>query len=199
VVLNGSLFTVIGVAPKGFEGIQLDWGRAPTFWVPMNAERMFFGPTSKLLVTRQQRWCLMVGRLRSRVTITQAGSELRLLAGRLERAHPGADKGRTAFVIPFNEGRIWPTWRQKIKRSVWVVGFFAGLVLMVACADVTNLFLVRGASRQKEVGVRFALGASRMRIIRQLLTESALISPRIAIGSREKVQKRRTPSTACMV
>jgi len=174
--LNGRLFTVIGVAPQGFEGVQLNWGQPPDFWFPMDTEMTFLGGVTNLLDARQARWCLMVGRLRSALTIAQGANELRVLAGQLERAYPDADKGRTAVVIPFAEGRIWPTWRQKIASMLSLLGFFAGLVLLVACADVANLLLARGTSRQREMGIRVALGASRARVMRQLLTESMLIS-----------------------
>jgi predicted permease len=175
-MLNGQLFTVVGVAPQGFEGVQLDWGGIPNFWVPMNTERMLLGPRSVLLENRQERWCLMVGRLDPGVTLARSAGEIRLLAKQLSRAYEKSDKGRTAFVMPFNEGRIWPAWRQKISTILWLLSFFAGLVLLVACADVANLFLGQGAARQKEIGVRLALGASRARVIRQLLTESLLVS-----------------------
>jgi putative ABC transport system permease protein len=173
-MLNGNLFTVVGVAPKGFEGVQINWGRSPDFWLPMSAESRFLN--FNLLNVPDARFCLMVGRLRRGVTLSQAANEIRFMAGQLERVYPQADKGRTAFVLPFNEGRIWPAWREKITGMVWILGFFAGLVLLVACADVANLFLARGSSRQKEIGVRLALGASRVRIMRHLLTESMLVS-----------------------
>jgi predicted permease len=174
-MLNGRLFTVAGVAPRDFEGVQLNWGHPPDFWLPVSAEKTFLH-RANLLSERQARWCLMVGRLAPGVTLAKAGSEIRLMAEQLERAYPEADKGRTAFVLPFDQGRIWPTWRQKISGTLWLLELFAGLVLLVACADVANLLLARGISRQKEIGVRLALGSGRLRIVRQMFTESLLVS-----------------------
>ena len=173
--LNGELFTVVGVAPKGFEGVQLNWGRPPDFWIPMSAQAIFLHDPD-LLNKPQARFCLMVGRLRPGVTMSKTASEIRLLAGQLERAYSDADKGRTAFVIPFSQGRIWPTWREKITNMLWLLEIFAGLVLVVACADVANLLLARGTLRQKEIGMRLALGAGRMRVVRHLLMESLVVS-----------------------
>lgn len=172
--LGGRLFTVIGVAPRGFEGVQLNWGAPPDFWLPMSAEPLIL--RADLLNVPDARFCLMVGRLRRGVTLRQAAGEMRLLASQARRLHPAADRSRTAVVLPFDQGRIWPSWRAKIQAMVWVLGIFAALVLLVACADAAHLMLARGAAREGELGVRLALGAGRGRIMRQLLTESALIA-----------------------
>jgi putative ABC transport system permease protein len=173
--LNGQPFAVIGVAPEGFEGVQLNWGGQPDFWVPMSAQGSFLHEPD-LLAKPQARFCLMVGRLRSGVTLGNAGSEVRLMAKQLEGLYPEADAGRTAIVLPFSQGRIWPTWRVKIISTLWLIELFAGLVLLVACADVANLLLARGVSRQKEISVRLALGAGRLRVVRQIFAESLIVS-----------------------
>ncbi len=172
--LDGRLFRVIVVAPRGFQGVQLNWGAPPDFWLPMSAEPLIL--RANLLNIPNARFCLMVGRLRRGVTLRQAAGEMRLLASRAQRFYPVADRSRTAVVLPFDQGRIWPSWRAKIQAMVWVLGIFAALVLLVACADAAHLMLARGAAREGELGVRLALGAGRGRIVRQLLTESALIA-----------------------
>ena len=172
--LDGRLFTMIGVAPRGFEGVQLNWGGQPDFWLPMSAEPLIL--RANLLNVPDARFCLMVGRLRHGVTLRQAAGEMRLLASRARRLYPVADRSRTAAVLPFEQGRIWPSWRAKIQAMVWVLGIFAALVLLVACADAAHLMLARGAAREGELGVRLALGAGRGRIVRQLLTEGALLA-----------------------
>jgi predicted permease len=172
--LDGRLFTMIGVAPGGFEGVQLNWGAPPDFWLPMSAEPLIL--RANLLNIPNARFCLMVGRLRHGVTLRRAAGEMRLLASQARRLYPVADRGRTALVLPFDQGRIWPSWRAKIQTMVWVLGIFAALVLLVACADAAHLMLARGAAREGEIGVRLALGAGRARIVRQLLTEGALLA-----------------------
>jgi putative ABC transport system permease protein len=158
--LNGEPFTVVGIMPENFrfpmDEIEV-WLPAQK-WPNYKNERSFHG-------------CFVIGRLKEGVTPSQAETELRTVAQRLEAAYPADDQGRSVSVVGLQELLV-----EDIKPALLILLSAVGLILLIACANIANLLLARGAVRQKEVALRSALGASRVRLLRQLLTESLLLS-----------------------
>ncbi len=170
VMLNDWSFTIIGVAPRGFRGTEL-W-TDPDLWIPMSA----WDPISPgELVQRNSRDYSVVGRLRPGASVDQARAEVAAIARNLAEAYHSTNKGCGGVVMSEREyelGRAGTT-------GLMLAGV-AVLVLLIACANVTNLLLVRGESRRREIAIRQSLGSSRARLVRQLLTESVLLA---AIGA----------------
>src|SRR5882724_9400405 len=169
--LNGVVHTIVGVAPEEFYGTFVGWGM--NFWVPASMEDTFESGGYKL-EDRGARWIEAYARLKPGVTYTQAQQEFAAISGRLEAEYPATNRGRAfrfwlLWQTPFNNARtLLPT----LEIMVAVVAF----VLLIACANVGNLLLVRSFARRHEMSVRLALGGGRVRLWKQLLTEGLVLS-----------------------
>jgi putative ABC transport system permease protein len=175
--LNGVVHTIVGVAPEGFYGTFVGWGMQ--FWVPASMEQIFESGGYKL-EDRGARWIEAYVRLKPGVTREQAQQETSAVAKRLEADYPDTNRGRSM--------QLWPLWQTPFNNArtllptleiMLAVVFF---VLLIACANVGNLLLVRSFARRHEMTVRLAIGASRGRLLKQLLTEGVILSACGAAG-----------------
>ena len=176
--LNGSSYIVVGIGPNDFSGLVRG---APTdVWLPMSmSEQVAVDNVS--LKNRGARVLSLLGRLKDGVGLKQAQAQFDLVAEQQLQAWPGdwkslSGKGRTITVLPESQSRIPPGAYGTALGITGLVTVVMLLVLGVACANLTGLFLARAVARRKEMALRLALGASRWRLIRQLLTESLLIT-----------------------
>ena len=170
--LNGAAFTIVGITPHDFTGTSV---AVPNFWLPLRLEPLVH-PESNRLRDRDDLCCRVFGRLRPGTSMTEAQAETTLLASRLGVLHdPHSDmsKGVTALISPGSPLPGRPNAGLRLAILLIMVG--AGMVLVIAGANAAGLQLARATTRQQELGMRLALGATRPRLIRQLLTESGLL------------------------
>src|SRR5947209_2879933 len=172
VYLNGQPFTVIGVMPESFLGSMFYLRHS--FWVPaMMAQK--FGRRADWQTDRGYALFRLYGRLKPGVTVAQAEADLNSVAGALAQLYPG-DNADTKIQLKTELDGRYTDATSIIKYGGFLALCVSGLVLLLACANVANLMLARAVTRAREIGIRLAIGASRGRIVRQLLTESVLLS-----------------------
>ncbi|MEP6914813.1 MAG: ABC transporter permease, partial [Acidobacteriota bacterium] len=172
--LNGQPFMVVGVAPAGFHGTTL---LKSDLWVPISMVREAMPHLGKdAMNQRGAVWLFMGARLKEGVSTARANAELQAIGAALEREHPAENRGKN-FTVAKSE--IFPGETSAIAGFLGFLMVIVGLVLLVACVNVAGMLLARSVARRREIAVRLAIGAGRSRLVRQLLTETAIL---FAIG-----------------
>jgi predicted permease len=174
--LNATSFTIIGVSPPNFKGI-VSLAQPDVLWVPLSMrDYVLTGQLKELENHRRMRWINIVGRLKPNVTVDQARPAMKTIASALEKEYPRDNPGRTCELYPLNQSALGINQRAQFSLAGGVLMGVVGLVLLIACVNLANLLLAQAAKREKELTLRAALGAGRFRLVRQLLTESTLLS-----------------------
>lgn len=170
-IVNSQSFNIIGVAPKDFIGTTV--GLAPDIWFPLMMQARVL-PGSDRLTDRGARWLNVIGRVKPGVSREQAEAGMQSVISRLAQEYPGTNKGTSPTIVGLGEGSVGI--KKNMSGVLLLLMAVVALVLLIACFNVANLMLARALARHKEIGLRQALGATRMRLVQQLLTESVLFS-----------------------
>ena len=198
--LNATPYTVIGVGPRGFKGTFI-FGNAEEVWIPVSMyPQALAGFFKDNFNDRRFLTTAVFGRLKDGVSMNAAEASLKTIASQLERAFPKDNASRSVALTPLADAAVGVNNRGQLVLAGGLMMGIVGLVLLIACVNVANLLLAQAARREKEMSLRAALGASRRRMIRQLLTESlvlavlsGIVGIAIAFGGRAVLWSFRPP------
>jgi predicted permease len=178
IALNDRVFSIVGVTPRGYRSPVLDWGQPPEAWISLSQASAVEPGLRRydLHGKRDLRWMLMIARLAPGASLANAQAAVDVAGRSLAKEYPQTNGQQSFRVMSSNQGRFWPGRRDESIRFAMLLGAVAIAVLLIACCNLSSTLIARTMAREKEIGVRLAIGAGKARIVRESLMESFLLA-----------------------